>query len=906
MSNPKDFFAKQIRTTQIIASGSHGHVGDPWTPGLMIYSASVAPDFEGTIPDSMLSDPGVGSHVGSEGLLVGTDVYLFVSGTQGSDGRWDLPDDHDPAVVLFGGDVVISGTLYAERQVIEVDLAQEGDLLLSGNFRAQDQQYPGPGWVRFVGPTSSGNFNILSLDSSNLRAGFGTNNPDNPVHIMGASATTGLVADSTFDPTNETDHPLKIQGLYQYDPSEFGGSAARNLVIDENGVVKYGFTTIGFPCEENACDGTPDNTFTDGLFVDWDENTILGCALDRINEVLGQLAPPPAPLANCLGNIRAGATHAFSVEPGTLAPFIPVKISDNNVGQWDEQVLATTSLVPVGMMPAVGLDGLFEYSEFVYPDPEDIRGATLPTEAEFDIQSGAMWGDPSGATGPWLRMRINFDDPENGPGGINHPQAAFGRGDQGILKLYVNGIEIDTHDLTDLTSHGVGEASGLSVGPAEPAHFDTGEELCTYFHRTYGFAKVAPGDMRDGWNWAHVIHSDPTLGDIVTNYVTWIIDDSVDEPTVTGTISRDSVTLGRWLSGVQYHVAGSINYDYNIQNAYKRFYSPDGDAISWNVLNLDARPAESIPAGPASTSDNISDIITFNITDPDLPSQWLLGDSVSVSTNVKHPFDDTNFGPNSPWGPGGWTPCIAQGLDTDVEYLMYNPTLGDEVLIERFRTEDFRLVPDSYNLQGDIAGGTWDPQENIESGAGLHIDGLMCFNDRLISAHKTDTAGGAPNIIEGDFSTLSNGPALNVDYSGAGYAAGYKTFIRKFNNNTGGSDAEWNVLLTGDCEIVPTGAGGTNNLLTNSKEVHILFKFPENGSGSGTGWMDLAKTFVAGSWSDGDGLHKGTFNPNIGATAITNLASIGTRSVLAGNDILIKVIAKRSWTGHLSQIEVSW
>ncbi|MBK26023.1 MAG: hypothetical protein CME70_18645, partial [Halobacteriovorax sp.] len=147
MANPKDFFAKQIRVTHLIASGSYG---DNF-PGLMIYSSSTAIDYEGGLTGgpmpgatpTMLHDDTVGDSWGSsDGLVVGSDVYLFVSGTQASpeaNQRWDLPVGVNPAVVLFGGDVVISGTLYAERQVIEVDLSHEGELFVSGNVTMQDQ-----------------------------------------------------------------------------------------------------------------------------------------------------------------------------------------------------------------------------------------------------------------------------------------------------------------------------------------------------------------------------------------------------------------------------------------------------------------------------------------------------------------------------------------------------------------------------------------------------------------------------------------------------------------------------------------------------------------------------------------------------------------------------------------------
>ena len=60
----KDFKAKQIRTTQIIGSGSA--VGT--TPSVLIYSSSAATNVDGGYKAAMTTG-------------VGTDVWMFVSGS---------------------------------------------------------------------------------------------------------------------------------------------------------------------------------------------------------------------------------------------------------------------------------------------------------------------------------------------------------------------------------------------------------------------------------------------------------------------------------------------------------------------------------------------------------------------------------------------------------------------------------------------------------------------------------------------------------------------------------------------------------------------------------------------------------------------------------------------------------
>ena len=61
---------------------------------------------------------------------LGTDVSIFVTGSV------DSKDTSTKGVTLFAGDIVVSGTLYAEKQVIEVDELAPGHLLVSGSLFA--------------------------------------------------------------------------------------------------------------------------------------------------------------------------------------------------------------------------------------------------------------------------------------------------------------------------------------------------------------------------------------------------------------------------------------------------------------------------------------------------------------------------------------------------------------------------------------------------------------------------------------------------------------------------------------------------------------------------------------------------------------------------------------------------
>ena len=116
---PKDFSAHQIRATQLIGSGGLGGK----KLGLAIYSASMSSDYAGAFgkDSSMLSG-------------VGSDVFLFVSGSVDSKISKSGTGNGQTGVSLFGGDVVVSGTFYAERIIAEVDETTTGSLNISGSL----------------------------------------------------------------------------------------------------------------------------------------------------------------------------------------------------------------------------------------------------------------------------------------------------------------------------------------------------------------------------------------------------------------------------------------------------------------------------------------------------------------------------------------------------------------------------------------------------------------------------------------------------------------------------------------------------------------------------------------------------------------------------------------------------
>ena len=174
----KDFRIKQLRTSQMIISGSS--VGT--APSAMIYSSSAATDVAGNYNPDLLRN-------------VGTDVWYFVSGSKHS-----VSGSSRREVVLFGGDVVVSGTLFAEKQVIEVDFSQASDLFLSGAVVLGDQGAGlDTGRVKLA--------NMIKNNSGSIFMATGS--------LFLATRTAGVYAETVLTPVD----PLAGNGLGRQDIS---------------------------------------------------------------------------------------------------------------------------------------------------------------------------------------------------------------------------------------------------------------------------------------------------------------------------------------------------------------------------------------------------------------------------------------------------------------------------------------------------------------------------------------------------------------------------------------------------------------------------------------------------------------------------------------------------------------
>lgn len=129
----KDFRSKQIRTIKLIGSSSTAGsivAGRP-NLSLLVYGDAGSSNYDGGLETTLTSKL----------LSLGPDVWMAISGSANNTG---IGSRHAGGTVAFLGDVVVSGTLYAERQVVEVDSTVPGDFFVKNDVLISGSVAIGP------------------------------------------------------------------------------------------------------------------------------------------------------------------------------------------------------------------------------------------------------------------------------------------------------------------------------------------------------------------------------------------------------------------------------------------------------------------------------------------------------------------------------------------------------------------------------------------------------------------------------------------------------------------------------------------------------------------------------------------------------------------------------------------
>ena len=635
--------------------------------------------------------------------------------------------------------------------------------------------------------------------------------------------------------------------------------AGPNITISNNGSGSFAITASA---ETGTAIGeAEDGTYADGLFTDFAIDTPIGTAIDRFNEVLKALAPAPAP----------SLTNINSLETGTNL-FLSFGSSNDQSSETPAYASVAGS---AGIASAV-----------------DVNGAYNVTTSSNNIRLGAFNGDThiSGV------LNSNVIANSQGNNVQNYPAFSFGDSESGVLKLNVNGATIKEIDLTEIYvgsgSSGLGTGSHLDSNGSgfnffsQPTTgtFSNGNPFNSFQHRTGQFI-VSSGSQRLGWNYARVQHV-KTGSTVTTNYIEWVNDDNTDQLSSSGNSITFEGSGSIHISGVEYFQSGSAQYKTRVTNAYNYVY--DNNNITFSTSNSaeeSGSPSFSISAQSKPTIGGSEDHTkVLHVTGSgNITANYLISGSVTAGINVTHPFKSN---------------LSNAGQSTATGILMYNLSNNSTNTTETFRRENFRVVSSSYDTQSSLvdAANVWDSTKHLTASNGSHSNGLQFYNRKLYSPINTLRSGDFRSTADGG--KLNNSPSDNPNYSGE---SGQRTFYRWFRNTTGDTKNDFTITINGSgTTIVPASTA------LNSGRIRVFVKFPNNGSQE-TGWLDLANEFVLSNHGDNAGAHTAngslTFDNSLNATNIVTLGAIGIQN---NEYIGLRIEADTSWSGYISQIDVSF
>lgn len=443
------------------------------------------------------------------------------------------------------------------------------------------------------------------------------------------------------------------------------GTEGQVLRTDGSGNLNFSSVGIGSP---------EDGTYSDGLFSDLTPSTGIGTVVDRFNEVLKALAPPPA---------TSLSTISFSNPAGASA-----KLSFGA----SNEITDYSNVTGILGTPSLDINATFTASQ-------TRRGVYA-----LQTISGVIAGGVSAHS-------------------YAYPVNAFGDADQGILELEVNGSVVHSVNLASfLSGLSTTDSSGFTLSASTAVTFQDGTPLDLFKYRT-GTWTVGVSHQRSGWNFVRLKH---ILGTTTrtTNYFEWIIDSETNLTSFTSESLHDlTLTGSRYLSGVRYYTGGSAQYDITIENAYRNTYSASASAISHSGTNC-SLAAQPIP-NMVSETDTIEILNkTVNIV---APNNRLLGVDLSVSTTVLRSIQATQ---TSTVANGGWR--ILLDANTPAATDLFEDFKG-----EGYRQDEalLSLTSLSYGSGPENGASNWDSTVPLTDGLLIYNGALRYPRQGLASGN---------------------------------------------------------------------------------------------------------------------------------------------------------------------------
>lgn len=677
--------------------------------------------------------------------------------------------------------------------------------------------------------------------------------------LTGATAT-GTLSSFTANTTYFLS-PTVSGSLTDVNPTTIGQISKPMLVTLTNNtglifnwravIIASGNTSTTGITQSSGILGTPtDGTFSDGLIVLTDSTKTVD-AVDEINEVLKLLAPQAAPDLTNISKTSAGSFVSGKVSFG---------ISRNDISY-------------VNVASTAGNAAL------------DINGTYTASGTRLGITNATL---VSGV--------LN----DSVVAGSSYPADAFGEADKGTLKLTLNGVVVDTIDLTSSSGAITGGAGRLSVQAVSAVTTTAGQPFAFKKYRK-GTYNIPNSLFVNGFNYFRITHAQGAVT-ATTNYLEWVYDTDSSSLAFISTPSLVNPVLNgsKYISGVRYHTGGTIQFSAVTANIYKNVYSASANAFSYTLNNIaDATTITKSGTGVVTETNNGKNFPVLNVgvsnaqatnltllsthkisTARILGSLTTLSNSIRCAVTLTHPLKTSLTS----------STFIVSGflIDPTIQSTITNNETFDGE-IGRLQNRDYTSLTYTNINAGIYA---WDSSQNLISGDANHNTGLLVFGGELMYPNTT-YLGTTYGVTSGNFSTLTNGYAFNPNYT---TASGVRDHNIKFKstNTSVQSTLTLDIFHTGSVSFLTNG-GTTGTINGNNIKVECLIK---RSGGSTHGYFN---PFASTGNSEG-----------IANTAITSIAggtrvscTLSTIPRVGNGDIVIVRVRANGWTGVIQNIQIT-
>ena len=674
--------------------------------------------------------------------------------------------------------------------------------------------------------------------------------------------------ESVFSMTNSGTVSLSIDGLEYVEVKKLSSNqlvtlSPNDIVPNVNYTLVYnnGIFQANIQSTTGVIGPAEDGDYTDGLYTDLTDATPIGTPIDRFNEVLKALVPPPAPNLSSWGSNRTGISAKLSFNSTTTPTF------------------SSATQSPYGGV--------------------DVNGTFSPSAFRLGVFSAS--GTLTGTISSGVSVHPSVPTPA-------YAAFSFGQATTGTMSLFLNGTTVSSISLATQSAINTtgGLTGGIILSAPTSSKFPSGTPFEQFQNRTGTWQiSLTNSGLLDGYNWVDLRH------DIPSSFTVSRFEFVLDRGATVG-VSFSVAGLGipnwaaatKYLSGIAYYTSTSseLNYQCSLDNLYLNTYNTSPTALTvrdtsgiWGFGGTSTYqfPIPFLASAEPGTSLPIS--VTFSI----LPNRRRLNESIT--------FSCTGTKASGQQFTGGTSSLSNLFIDTF-------GTSSTTLLYEDFSGEDYRLKNGgSYSNSYDLVSGVTSSSNVWVSSQSLVLnDGLMVGNGRLMYP-TGDYSGSNPTNPN-----YTNIPTTAANFwSTTDPVSKYRVYTRWF-RFTGESKSTMIISITSSNSLSFVKVGNTLGataayleckLPLSSGKTGVTSSIPNttNPSTQVTGWMDCSQVAINGRYGNTDGCWDQSFTYIVPSTNTTRMITFGTSggTEKSGGYVLIRLTLPQNSTINITSIQLS-